>query len=175
MGNRREAEQTEECDHATSSCSSAPVDHCRWIHAQLCTCRLRARIWWRLPTRSHHSLGRTGPAGADLREPNSVPAPTTGAGTDHQRSAVAACAPVNVSASGTPRRRARKFSPGFSDGRSEQALRRQSTGDVIEQRIDRDFLRDELLTHAIVDDDLQCRPARLDSEAERIERGAVGR
>ena len=45
------------------------------------------------------------------------------------------------------------------------SLRRQYTGDVIEQRIDRDFFRDEVLTHAIIDDDLQCRPAGLDPEA----------
>jgi len=96
---RREAEQSEECDYATSPCSSVSANLCRRIYAQLCTCRLRARIWWwRLWAQSYQSLGGTGPADAHLRKPDSGPAPSTRAGTHHQRSGVAARAPVNVGA-----------------------------------------------------------------------------
>ena len=82
-------------DHATSSCGSVGAK-CHWIYVQLCTWRPRARIWRWLQTRSHHSLGLTGAAGAHLRKSNSGPAPTTGAGTHHKRSGIAARAPVNA-------------------------------------------------------------------------------
>src|SRR5262249_43371350 len=58
---------------------------------------------------------------------------------------------------------------------SPAELRHQGAGHVVEQRIDRDLLRDEALPRRKIDDDLQRRPARLDPEAQRIELRAVGR
>ena len=55
------------------------------------------------------------------------------------------------------------------------ASRRQTTGGVVEQRIDCNFPRNELLAHAKIDDDLQRGPTCLDAEAQRIEWRAVGR
>src|SRR5262245_49408586 len=96
--------------------------------------------------------------------------------TDRASTSEAALRSWRLAAPPGPLRRKRASSSDRPTSKpSRHPSRRQSARRIIEQRVYCDLLRQQLLAHAKIDDDLQRRTTRLDPESQGIEQGTVGR